>query len=317
MSITFPRAFPSTLARSTDFEIERQEAVAPEAGGRLISVEIGWPRWALRFSTTPGNEAEFDKWRAWLASLKGSRKMFLARDLRRGPYPRLYKTGFTGLVRAGTSDPFDGTATSWSGSVDEPSLAGLPDGFIVSEGDYLGFQWGSASARTLHRVVQGGTADISGDLDLVVEPEIPAFVPSDATATFNAPTCLMRVRPGSLELSADVKDRRVSFEAVQLFIAPPYGYTIAFDAAGYTEGVDDDDVTISVSDAEWLSIYDLTISSSGGGTPVTATGAVASGDFDITGLDLTGLNAGTLTASLTLTNNDGEGIAAEDTATLS
>lgn len=317
MSITFPRPLPSSRLRSSNFEIERQETVAPEASGRLVSAEIGWPRWTLALSTTPGSEAEFDLWRAWTASLKGARRMFFGRDVRRGPYPLLYRNGFAGLVRAGGSTPFDGTATSWAGSVDEPSLAGLPVGFVVSAGDYLGFSWGSSGARTLHRVVQGGIADGSGDVDLVVEPEIPAFVPSDAVASFDAPTCLMRIRPGSLDLSADIKDRRVSFEAVQIYIAPPYGYSIAFGASSYTEGVDDASVTIAVSDAEWLSTYDLEIASSGGGTPVTASGSVGATDFNITGLNLTGLNAGTLTASLTLTNNDGAGIAAIDTATLS
>lgn len=112
--------------------------------------------------------------------------------------------------------------------------------------------------------------------------------------------------------------RRFGAEAVPPDETAPSGYAIAFDAGSYTEGVDDDAVSLDVTSAEVGASWALTISSSGGGTDVTDSGTVASASFTISGQDLTGLNPGTLTASLVLTDAAlNEGSPATDTATLS
>ena len=75
------------------------------------------------------------------------------------------------------------------------------------------------------------------------------------------------------------------------------GIAARFTGDPYTEGVNDSSVTVSVTGATIGATWDITISSSGGGTPVTDTGTVADEDFDITGLGLTGLNPGSLSLS--------------------
>lgn len=100
-------------------------------------------------------------------------------------------------------------------------------------------------------------------------------------------------------------------------ITAPSGYAIAFTAAGYTEGTDDSSVNLDVTSAEVGASWALTISSSGGGTDVTDSGTVATASFTISGKNLTGLNPGTLTASLVLTDAAlNAGTPATDTATL-
>jgi hypothetical protein len=74
------------------------------------------------------------------------------------------------------------------------------------------------------------------------------------------------------------------------------GITLAFGAAEYTEGVDDDDVSLTVTEASLNEDWSLSITSSGGGDAVTASGTVAAQDFTIGSLDLTGLDPGALTA---------------------
>jgi len=218
MTITYPRALPACGANSCDFELQRQEVIGGEIGGRILSNELGPAHWRLKFGRRPTAEADFDLWRAWLSSLRGSGKLFYGRDMRRGKWPRAYRTGFSELTRAG-GGAFDGTATSIDLTDNfVPEVSGLPAGFVVNVGDYLGFSWGSDSGRTLHRIVEGGVADGSGVGAFTVEPEIPGFVPGDAVATFAAPTCLMVIVPGSVDLSADDGDRRVSFEAIQHFV---------------------------------------------------------------------------------------------------
>ena len=63
--------------------------------------------------------------------------------------------------------------------------------------------------------------------------------------------------------------------------------------------------------------YNCTITSSGGGTPVTNSGTVTSATQDVTGINVTALSDGTLTFNVTLTDAAGNaGPTATATATL-
>lgn len=73
------------------------------------------------------------------------------------------------------------------------------------------------------------------------------------------------------------------------------GPSISFSAGTFTEGVDDNPVTMSVSNATDAENWDITVSSSGGGTPVTSSGVVSASSFT-SNLNLTSLNPGILTA---------------------
>ena len=70
-----------------------------------------------------------------------------------------------------------------------------------------------------------------------------------------------------------------------------------FGGSTYYEGVDDNDVAVTISNATDGASWDLTISSSGGGTAVTDSGTVSGSTVNAGAQDLTGLNAGTLTFS--------------------
>lgn len=97
----------------------------------------------------------------------------------------------------------------------------------------------------------------------------------------------------------------------------PAGYSIAFGAASYTLGSDADEVDLEVADCDVGDTYALRITSSGGAGAVTGEGTIAADPHAIEGMDLSTLPAGTLTASLILTDPFGNaGDAATDTATL-
>ncbi|WP_152051824.1 hypothetical protein [Tautonia marina] len=66
--------------------------------------------------------------------------------------------------------------------------------------------------------------------------------------------------------------------------------------------------------AEVGATFDYTITSSGGGTPVAGSGTISTATQNVTGVNVSGLNDGTLTLSLTLTDLSGNtGLAATDT----
>lgn len=73
--------------------------------------------------------------------------------------------------------------------------------------------------------------------------------------------------------------------------------TARFAGDPFIEGTNDSSVTIQVRRASVGATYEYTITSSGGGTPVTGTNTVAAENFDITGINLTGLNPGALSLS--------------------
>jgi hypothetical protein len=94
----------------------------------------------------------------------------------------------------------------------------------------------------------------------------------------------------------------------------PSGYSVAFDEASY-DGTTGLNATIDISGANVGNIYSLTITSSGGGTPIVYTGTVGSATFSISNIDLTTLNTGTGTATYLETDSFGNvGGDATDTA---
>lgn len=220
MAIVFPRLMPSRGIAGQQFEIERVDFQSPEAGGRLGGVQAGFPLWFAQWELGRFGVNTSDEWRAWLTSLRGAQRSFLGLDWARR-FPKNYASGFAGLSRAG-GGAFDGSATSWSKSIDGDgnqvlTTNGLPAGFTISVGDYVGFKWdaggalaGSYGRRTMARVIEAGAANGSGAASVLVEPAIPSLVPGTAVAHFDEPACVMKIVPDRTELSPVVRGGAIS-----------------------------------------------------------------------------------------------------------
>jgi hypothetical protein len=192
---------PTSGAAQQQFEIQRVDAGAPEAGGRIGGVQVGFPLWKLVWTLGNVGVDRSDLWRAFMAQIRGSSRRFLGWDLGR-PYPKAYPNGFSGLTRAGGGS-FDGTATSWSETItadgdSQQTLNGFPAGFVLNAGDYIGYGYTATESAVaglpwsaVTRVVEGATANGSGVITATCEPPIPAAVPSDAVATVANPKCVM------------------------------------------------------------------------------------------------------------------------------
>ena len=124
------------------------------------------------------------------------------------------------------------------------------------------------------------------------------------TITGDAKPAVTTFAPATLNLSGSIAD-----------VTAPSGYAVAFTtspvtAANYTA------VAFQITGAEVGTTYNYSISSSGGGTPVTGSGTIATATQNVTGIDLSSLPDGTLTVSLTLTDTaSNTGAAATNTAT--
>lgn len=91
----------------------------------------------------------------------------------------------------------------------------------------------------------------------------------------------------------------------------PSGYTINIDQP-YVNYAIRNDVTFTFSNAEIGAAYNYTVTSSGGGTPVTGSGTITSATQQVAGIQVATLPDGNLTISVTLTNSIGTGSPAQD-----
>ena len=96
----------------------------------------------------------------------------------------------------------------------------------------------------------------------------------------------------------------------------PLGYTITADDS-LVNASEASATSFTFSGAEVNATYSYTVSSGGGGTPVTGGGTITSATQQVTGINVSSLPDGTLTYSVTLTDTTGNvGAAATATATL-
>jgi hypothetical protein len=212
--ITFPRDKPDELkAVGLRFQPEPMIEQTPLRSGRIISADLGPTLWRASWTSPAMEEAEFGIVRGWYDTLLGL-EAFNAYDLLR-EYPLAYAGGWPDF---GLSPPFDGTCVL--GNVVNArmvTLVGLPDGFVLSPGDYISFAYGTDSLA-LHRVVAGGAVGSPPDLEIEVRPWVrPGWEGSPApVVNLYRPSCHMKIIPGSWSENSDAaRHGRVSFEAVQ------------------------------------------------------------------------------------------------------
>lgn len=191
-----PVAMPTMYVGLQSFELLRVDYGAPEASGRVGGVQAGFPLWQANWSFSRMPLAYSDQWRAWLSNMRGATRRFIGQDIARS-LPREYRE--SGVMPSS----FDGECSDWSETINadgdsELTLEGLPTGLILSQGDYIDFRYLATEEaiedlpwRALVRVVEGGTADGSGDVTVTVEPPIPSAVPDSATAHIKDTGCIM------------------------------------------------------------------------------------------------------------------------------
>lgn len=91
--------------------------------------------------------------------------------------------------------------------------------------------------------------------------------------------------------------------ALQLDTTTPSGHSVSFDTSVYNAATGS--ASFTFAGAEIGTTYSYTISSSGGGTPVTGSGSFATATDQVADVNLAGLADGTLTLSVTVTDTAG------------
>ena len=192
---------------SSFWPMHRQE-LSRTAGGRTQAKDLGSALWRASFTTAPARHTDAAAIEAALISLNGSIGSFLAYDVRR-PYPVAHRDGNfadTAFISAVTA--FDAFFLR---------VGGLPDGFKLSPGDYLGFSYGPQPSRALHIVTAGGTAGPAGTIELSVSPPLRAGAAINAPVTLKRAPCEMILEPSQPAPTVEAMvASQVSFSAIQI-----------------------------------------------------------------------------------------------------
>lgn len=169
------------------WDLMRFEASHQRKDGKIIATRNGTPKWGGSGALRP--EAHIQKslkLSAQFGKLRGSIGTFLAYDMRR-PYPLLDPLGtlLTG---------FSPVLYDISVDRDRIRLAGLPNGYTISTGDYISIP--HDGTFVLVRAMDDSVA-ISGTTPLFyVEDFIPLPVNDGGAVNLIKPVCVCRLQPG-------------------------------------------------------------------------------------------------------------------------
>ena len=196
MALTFPLAaaefFDTLKVRQMTFDCPEQVQVARTGGGEILPANIGPRLWTGEVSLVHHRFYVAAPVLAMISALREPGASFLAYDLT-APAPQSDPEGtalatVTPLILALPSD------------ARMLSLKGLPSGFVLTAGDYLGFSYGTNPVRrALHRVVSGVVASGTGQTAAfeVTPPRRPGAAINTAVSLVKA-SCKARIVPGSV-----------------------------------------------------------------------------------------------------------------------
>lgn len=180
-----------------------------QAGGQIRVRTTRAPLWKLSMDCDPLWRDEAAAVKALIGSMGQSVGSFLAWDIA-WPYPKADPTG--ALISGSTvqikSLGSDGTSLA---------LKGLPVGYVLTRGDYLGFTY-STTKKALHQVVAATvTADGSGDTaEFAVHPAIRTGAAVNDAVSLSKPCAEFRIVPGSYDFSSAGAHDQLSLEALQV-----------------------------------------------------------------------------------------------------
>ena len=196
MALTFPVStaefFDTLEVSQMTFDCPEQMQVARTGGGEILPANIGPRLWTGEVSLWDQGHSAVAPVLAMISALREPGASFLAYDLT-APAPQSDPDG----VALATVTPLILALPSDARML---SLKGLPSGFVLTAGDYLGFSYGTNPVRrALHRVVSGVVASGTGQTAAfeVTPPRRPGAAINTAVSLVKA-SCKARIVPGSV-----------------------------------------------------------------------------------------------------------------------
>jgi hypothetical protein len=145
-----------------DLDLGEAMELSRTASGDVLTADLGDRLWQGSVTLGRMTYAEFGEVEAVLEALRQAGRSFLAYDRRR-PGPKLDSSGAV----LGAASP---VIASLGVTARTLTLGGLPSGYGLSSGDYLGFAYSGGGAPGLHRIVSPAQADaggVTGEVEII------------------------------------------------------------------------------------------------------------------------------------------------------
>jgi hypothetical protein len=215
-----PLSFPLPLSQfwgdrnhvgGLTFHLTGNTVAEISSGGEVFTSTRGTRLWTGQVSFARRSAREIRRTDAILSELREAGTSFLIFPLD-AEYPQNDPTG--GLLGAATP-----TVSFVFANGAELSVAGLPAGYVLRQGDFLSFPYGANPVRqALHQVVRDRTADAGGTIQfLQLTPRIRPGLATGTVLTLVRPVCKAIVRPRSHQPAtfARVHGEGLGFEFIQ------------------------------------------------------------------------------------------------------
>lgn len=215
MATTFPLDTATCWDRwkieEITFDAPEQVESSQTAGGEILSAELAPMLWSGSIKLGDMTQIEAAENEMLLDLLRPAGRTAYAYDTRR-PGPLNDLSG--ALLGAATPVIYS------IGSARELRLSGLPSGYVLTRGDYLSFDYGSAPVRrALHRIVPATVivpvTGITGPFE--VTPPLRYGASAGAAVSLIKPACKVRLVPGSVSkgLTSKTITTGMSFKFIQ------------------------------------------------------------------------------------------------------
>jgi hypothetical protein len=209
MALSFPLSLANVfngLAKvETRFFLGEATSVTETQGGEILLAAYGARLWQGSITVRGNAYSNLDLLMVRVALLQQAGASFtVTQSARSGP-----QADPDGTL-LGASTP---TITSVAANNQDLTIAGLPVGYVLSQGDLLGFQYlTSPVRRALHQVVTTQAANGSGAISSVqVMPPLRAGFAAPITIDLVNPVCKAVIVPGSFKDPATSRAVKTTF----------------------------------------------------------------------------------------------------------
>lgn len=194
MALTFPLTladFANTLwIQQEAFDLGESQSFGETGGGEIIGTSQGKRLWGGSVSVTPRYHADQARVEAVLRALRTPGGTFNIGDMAR----RFPTADPDGTILGANTVAIDSVSTDRT----EITFTGLPNGYVLTPGDYFHFTYDGR--RAFHQIVDGATA-ASGEATVQVVPAIRPYS-SAGNVTFKNPALRAVVIPGTTQMGA-------------------------------------------------------------------------------------------------------------------
>lgn len=173
---------------SVEWDIQRNDELSGAGSGDVWQAELADPAWKAVVTLGRGLRDELKQVAARLRSLDGARKAFFLVDPI-SPFPAADRNG----VILGSSS----VTVRTTGNRSLAQLTGLPAGYVLTAGDKMQLQYGSAEDPRFSFVEVSDTvsASVAGLIDCPVFPRLPMTLAFGDAVTLIRPACAMIIQP--------------------------------------------------------------------------------------------------------------------------